>query len=75
MPQTLYAFAASIGMNKTYNAFFGHAFTHSKHKMQSVPFFRFLELSVMSTSIGQTVLHLPQEIHLLVSHVIRSSEK
>ena len=31
------------------------------HRMHSVPFFRFLELSVTSTSIGQTRLHLPQD--------------
>lgn len=52
-----------------YNAFLGQAFTHSKHKMQSVPFCRFLELSVTSTSMGQTLLHLPQEMHLLLSQV------
>lgn len=36
---------------------------------------RFRELFVTSTSIGHTFLHLPQETHLLLSHVIRSSEK
>ena len=59
----------------SYNAFLGHAFVHSKHKMHSVPFLRFLELSVMSTFIGHTFLHLPQEMHLLSSHLMRNREK
>ena len=58
-----------------YNASFGQFFTHSMHKMHSVPFLRFLELSVISTSIGQTCLHFPQVTHLLLSHLIRNREK
>lgn len=45
------------------------------HRMHSVPFFRFLELSVTSTSIGQTRLHLPQETHFSLSHFTRIAEK
>ena len=51
-----------------YNAFFGQALAHSKHRMHSVPFFRLRELSVISTSMGHTFLHFPQETHLLWSH-------
>ena len=58
-----------------YSASLGQFFTHSKQRIHSVPFFRFLELSVTSTSIGHTFLHLPHETHLLLSHLIRSSEK
>ena len=58
-----------------YSAFLGQTFSHSKHKIHSVPFLRFLELSVTSTFIGQTFLHFPQETHLLLSHLIRSNEK
>ncbi len=58
-----------------YNASFGHTFTHSKHKIHSVPFLRFLEVSVTSTSIGHAFLHFPQEMHLFVSHFIRIREK
>ena len=57
-----------------YNAFFGQLFTHSRQRIHSVPFSLFLELSVISTSIGHTRLHFPQEIHLLLSHFIRSRE-
>lgn len=60
---------------KAYSAFFGQFFTHSKQRIHSVPFFRFRELSVTSTSIGHTFLHLPQEIHLLLSHLICNREK
>ena len=56
-------------------AFLGQVFTHSMHKMHSVPFILFLELSVTSTFIGHTRLHLPQEIHLLLSHWMRDNEK
>ena len=58
-----------------HSAFFGHALAHSKHRMHSVPFLRLRELSVMSTYMGQTFWHLPQETHLLWSHLTRSSEK
>lgn len=58
-----------------YSAFLGQMFLHSRHKIHSVPFLRFLELSVTSTFIGQTFLHFPQETHLLLSHLIRSNEK
>ena len=58
-----------------YNASFGQFLAHSKQRIHSVPFFRFLELSVTSTSIGHTFLHFPQDIHLLLSHLIRNSEK
>ena len=51
-----------------YNAFFGQDLAHSKHRMHSVPFFRLRELSVISTSMGHTFLHFPQETHLLWSH-------
>ena len=58
-----------------YNASFGQLFTHSKQKIHSVPFLRFLELSVISTSIGHTLLHFPHDMHLLVSHFILNKEK
>ena len=51
-----------------YSAPFGQFFTHSKQSIHSVPFFRLRELSVASTSIGHTFLHLPQDTHLLLSH-------
>ena len=54
---------------------FGQFLTHSMHKMHSVPFSRFLELSVTSTFIGQTRLHFPQEMHFSLSHFTRSKEK
>jgi len=47
------------------SAFLGHCETHSIQKIHSVPFLRDLRLSVISTSIGQARLHLPQEIHLV----------
>ncbi len=56
-------------------AFLGQLCTHSMHKIHSVPFSRFLELSVTSTFIGHTRLHLPQDIHFSLSHFIRISEK
>ena len=58
-----------------YNAFFGQFFTHSIHSMHSVPLLRFRELSVISTFIGQRRLHLPHDMHLLLLHVTRTSEK
>lgn len=58
-----------------YSASFGQFLMHSRHRIHSVPFFRLLELSVTSTSIGHTFLHLPQDTHLLLSHSIRSNEK
>ena len=61
--------------SRNYSAFLGQMFLHSRHKIHSVPFLRFLELSVTSTFIGQTFLHFPQETHLLLSHLIRSNEK
>ena len=62
-------------MPQCYSAFFGQFFTHSIHKMHSVPFFRFRELSVTSTSIGQTRLHLPQSTHRSFLHFTRNSAK
>ena len=38
--------------NSAQSAFLGQVLTHSMHKIHSVPFFRFLELSVISTFIG-----------------------
>lgn len=58
-----------------YSAFLGQFLTHSKQRIHSVLFLRFLELSVTSTSIGQTCLHFPQETHFVLSHLIRSREK
>ena len=58
-----------------YSASFGQLLTHSIHKIHSVPFFRLLELSVTSTSIGQTFLHLPHDTHLLLSHLILNNAK
>ena len=52
----------------------GQFFTHSMHKIHSVPFSRFLELSVTSTFIGHTRLHLPHEIHFSLSHFTRNRE-
>lgn len=57
------------------SAFLGQFLTHSIHRMHSVPFFLFLELSVTSTSIGHTLLHFPQETHFFLSHLTRISEK
>ena len=48
--------------NSTQSAFLGQVLTHSIHKIHSVPFFRFLELSVISTFIGQTFLHFPHAV-------------
>ena len=64
-----------VNSNSFCSAFLGHTCVHSKHRIQSVPFCRFLELSVTSTSIGQTFLHIPQDIHLLVSHVTLNNAK
>ena len=58
-----------------HSAFLGQFFTHSRHRIHSVPFFLLRELSVTSTSIGQTRLHLPQLMHFSLSHVTRNSEK
>ena len=58
-----------------YRASLGQLLTHSMHKIHSVPFFLFLELSVMSTSIGHTLLQLPQDTHLLLLHLILNSAK
>ena len=58
-----------------HNASLGQFFTHSMHRMHSVPILRFLELSVTSTFIGQTRLHFPQEIHFSLSHFTRRSAK
>ena len=60
--------------NSAQSAFLGQVLTHSIHKMHSVPFFRFLELSVISTFIGQTFLHFPQLIHLSVSNLYLNIE-
>ena len=62
-------------MLQCYSAFFGQFFTHSIHKIHSVPFFRLRELSVTSTSIGQTRLHLPQSTHRSFLHLTRNSAK
>lgn len=70
-----FIFPAMNRSRSYYKASFGQCFTHSIHRIHSVPFDLFLELSVTSTSIGHTFLHLPQEIHLLLSHFIRTSEK
>lgn len=61
--------------NSAQSAFLGQALTHSMHKIHSVPFFRFLELSVISTFIGQTFLHFPHEIHFSLSHLTLTTEK
>ena len=61
--------------NSAQSAFLGQGLTHSIHKMHSVPFFRFLELSVISTFIGQTFLHFPHEIHFSLSHLTLTTEK
>ena len=58
-----------------HSAFLGQFFTHSRHRIHSVPFFLLRELSVTSTPIGQTRLHLPQLMHFSLSHVTRNSEK
>lgn len=58
-----------------HSASLGQALTHSMQRMHSVPLARFLELSVTSTSMGHTRLHLPQEMHLLLSQRTRSREK
>lgn len=58
-----------------HSASLGQALTHSMQRMHSVPLARFLELSVTSTSMGHTRLHLPQETHLLLSQRTRSREK
>lgn len=61
--------------NSAQSAFLGQVLTHSIHKIHSVPFFRFLELSVISTFIGQTFLHFPHEIHFSLSHLTLTTEK
>ena len=53
---------------------FGQFLAHSIHKIHSVPFSLFLELSVTSTFIGHTFLHFPQEMHLSLSHFTRITE-
>ena len=53
--------------NSAQSAFLGQVLTHSIHKIHSVPFFRFLELSIISTFIGQTFLHFPHELFLFVT--------
>ncbi len=53
----------------------GQFFTHSMQRMHSVPFFRFLELSVTSTFIGHTRLHFPHEMHFSLSHFTLSRAK
>ena len=58
-----------------YNAFLGHALTHSIHRIHSVRFSLLRELSVTSTFIGHTRLHFPQETHLSLSHFTRSRLK
>ena len=58
-----------------YSASRGQTRLHSRHKMHSVPFFRRRDGSSISTSIGQTFRHLPQEMHLLSSHFTRISAK
>ena len=58
-----------------HNAPFGQFLAHSIHNMHSVPFSRFLELSVTSTFIGQTCMHFPQEMHFSLSHFKRIREK
>lgn len=51
----------------------GHSSMQRIHKMHSVPFTRLRELSVISTSIGHTCLHLPQCRHFSSSFFTRSS--
>ena len=63
------------GRDRSHNAFLGQLLTHSMHSMHSVPYFLVLELSVTSTSIGHTRLHLPQLMHLSFLHLTRSREK
>ena len=58
-----------------YRAFLGQCFTHSMHRIHSVPFFRWREGSSISTSMGQTCLHRPQEMHLPGSHFILNRAK
>jgi hypothetical protein len=45
------------------------------HRIHSVPLIRLRELSVTSTSIGHTFLHIPQEMHFSLSHLILIREK
>ena len=56
-------------------ALLGQCLTHSMQRIHSVPFILFLELSVTSTSMGHTRLHLPQDTHFVVSHLILKREK
>ena len=67
--------ASMVYYPEVQSAFFGQFFTHSMHRIHSVPFLRFLELSVTSTFIGHTRLHFPQDIHFSLSHFIRIIEK
>lgn len=48
-------------------AFLGQFLTQLLHKIHSVAFFLFLELSNMSTFIGQDLIHFLQLIHLSLS--------
>ena len=60
---------------EAYSAFLGHAFTHSMHRMHSVPFSRLRASSSMSTFMGQTRRHFPHWMHLSWSQVMRASAK
>ena len=53
-----------------FSACFGHSLIQFKHKIHSVPFFLFLELSNISTFIGQFFIHLLQLIHSSLLHII-----
>ena len=48
-------------------AFLGQFLTQLLHKIHSVAFFLFLELSNISTFIGQDLMHFLQLIHLSLS--------
>ena len=71
----LSGFFSALETGNCHKAAFGQFLTHSMHKIHSVPFSRFLELSVTSTFIAQTRLHFPQEMHFSLSHFMRIREK
>jgi len=60
---------------EAYSAFLGQAFTHSMHRMHSVPFLRLRASSSMSTFMGQTRRHFPHWMYLSWSQVMRVSAK
>jgi hypothetical protein len=66
--------ATFVAWRYSLSAPLGQADTQVVQRMHSVPFVRLLALSVMSTFIGQTFLHLPQETHFVGSTVMRTSE-